>query len=361
MPLSHLMSTWWRIWRHQRLLWGLLAVQTVLVFLLLALVQALDLVTLENRPLEGATFGTTLFWEVTLGVGGLAGAVLFGLVQSWLSVAIIRLVDLGYPQPEKPITWQEISRGLWKWWLRWLGVAFLMGGLLILFVIPVLLALGFLGLGGSIMAEGGEPAGAVLTGLLFLMFFLGVCVLLPLGWLVVTPFLTGVSIAVVIEPLPWPDAIGRGIRIVWKWFLWWVLLMALYLVVSFIATLLGLPFTILYAIIQIATTEGQLPFWVMAVLGWPLNALPSLISLVVGLWAFTWFVVFYRYLSDQLPREPVTQQGSSLAAGTSSTGEATGQDRLEESLTTGESRTTEPTDVNNNAAAPPVGGESAPQ
>ncbi len=297
MDIRHISSVLWAIGKNQRLLWKLVAVQAVLSLVVMAISETLQFsFDVDPETLQSEVWWV---WGVSFTLFGLLLFILIGLVQMVITVAVVEVVHRAYDHPERVVTWAEVRQVLWEKVLRWLGVSllWLVAGLVLALV--VVLVVGLLSAGAAVfafLAEGDvEGLIALLLGIGSIVGFFLLCVGVLLGMLFLPPFWWGTTLGAVLEERPFFEAVRRGLALVRRTFLWWVLVNVLSWVGAVVVGLLSIPFVLLYQVLFVLRTETMNWGWVLLLPSWLVQSIPTLLTMLWNVGLLMTYVAVYRF------------------------------------------------------------------
>ncbi len=279
-------SRWWTLWRRQPVLWGIAGGYLVLGVMVAALDVGALFLQAQQWPevLVSPTVGRpnpTLFW--VMGIQVLSQGL--SLLLLLLLAALLWSMRLAYPQPERPVPWQAVGRGLLMVLLRVLFVyaAFF---LFFFFLVIIWVSMGvFLGLGliiVMVLAFGGQdqPALTILLG--FGIFWLFLWLAFVLGGALLN--LNSVCEAVGEErfqPSLWMRHMLRVTQRYWK---------------RFLGLALGQGGVMMIAFAPLAFLGLGVASWtgLKALVGWSVIAGWYVVLVVLGLgWLSFWAVAYF--------------------------------------------------------------------
>ena len=310
MDLDLIFSRWWTAVRNQRLLWWFLLIQAGVSGLMGAGMNLVSTMLTEDAflPQTNPILAAGLLLGVTLVV---ILAVVVGFV---LPVGTLRIARRVYLRPEVPVTWQNIRPHLFRLILREFGTRMLWAfGLGFLVGFPLIGALILSVIVEMLWQTGSETAGAIL-GFGAMLFFLGLCLLVPL-LLLLLPFMQSTQLAAVLEEeYSWTEALSRGFTLGRrKYGSWWLALGVISLLWFLLALVFFLPLAIAANVVEALLQDT--PYVVLMVLA-PLNFLQSAISGVLGLagtlaWGLVYMHLRERFL-EEAPAPPAAAQPPEL-------------------------------------------------
>ncbi len=313
MDLDLIFSRWWTAVRSQRLLWWFFLIQAGVSGLMGAGMNLVSTLITEDTTLPQANpiLAAGLLLGVTL------VAILAVVVGFVLPVGTLRIARRVYVRPEVPITWRDIRPHLFRLILRdfstrmlWaFGLGFIVGfpliGALILSVIVEMLS-----------QTGSETAGAI-VGFGAMLFFLGLCLLVPF-LLLLLPFIQSTMLAAVLEEeYSWTEALARGFTLGRrKYGSWWLALGVLFLLWLLLILVLILPLAVAENVVDVFL--GDVSYAAKLVLVFLLNFLQNAISGLLGLAGTLAWGLVYMHLRERLQQEapapPAAAQPSELPA-----------------------------------------------
>ncbi len=309
MDLGFVLRTWLATLRRQRLLWMLGLVLFLAYLPMVLLGSSLELI--PETWFEGALSEADLLqWALGL-LASLAVVVLFlTAVSLAVNAGIILTTAQSYPDPgTRTITWSDLRPRLLRGTLR-LGLLALLGTgiavfVLLLAALPVVGGLAGLSAFAQNLSDADTALGVALLSMGMGGFFLFVCCI-PLAVLLLGPFFTASSIAVVAEEeRPFLQALKQGLTQAWRKYGWWLLTMAGGMVLAFMLNLLPTPFRIVAGVLDAMRNQGlDMPLVLSAAVNGVTEVLNGLITVVQNVALFTLYTVVYLHLRERAVEAP---------------------------------------------------------
>ncbi len=309
MDLGFVLRTWLATLRRQRLLW-MLGLVLFLAYLPMVLLGS-SLEFIPETWFEGALSEADLLqWALGL-LASLAVAVLFlAAVSLAVNAGIILIAVQSYPDPGmRTITWSDLRPRLLRGTLR-LGLLALLGTgiavfVLLLAALPVVGGLAGLSAFAQDLSEADVAFWVALLGMGVTGLFLFACCI-PLAVLLLGPFFTASSIAVVAEEeRPFLEALKQGLTQAWRKYGWWLLTMAGGMALAFMLNLLPAPFRIVAGVLEEMRNQGlEVPLVLSAAVNGVTEVLNGLITVVQNVALFTLYTVVYLHLRERAAETP---------------------------------------------------------